>query len=746
MNSTHRSDHIWRRGHDGFDVSDAGLIAELKSALWPFNGTVCSLCCGDKPDGSLLCDRCSERCPDPDCRSRCNKPSCPGGGLYKSPDEIMCQHCRDCFLPGLQDDGGRDGFFVYLLDCGYVGMTYNPSRRQREHRVRLRAEFNAVKERDRRIQAQLARENDIDLQEDFRRPFTDDEFQRYRAAAVRNELGRYFDEKDVEGFTRWDRERAEFWRRIRTRFDRYDESAIQWLSPLLDSREDAWLSEWALKFYRRAVADRASRILSYSSAPLVVIEQLGLVVNGSSGAVQCGLRWSLSDDLGPEQIIPIQHFELEARNYDGTAWLSVDSDIPQAERRYWYRLQSAAGLSWRLRAVSIVGTPGPWSILEISDRAVRSELRRLGRVSDVEVSIQNWSAGTVSVSWSGTSLLGQVYSIFRSCDGGEYSLVGEVESSPFDDIVDPEIGSVYRYIVSSAIFGFPCDSSSGSRSATLIVPEREPCEVSVSVTMPTEFDAEVRVATPSVSGWATVDTYRVELLSSGVWESWGNYAYANGDLTFTVPNISDHGFKLRISAGNAYGYGPWVEASMSSADIDRERSRFVKAEIQGWATSLDSIEVGWVVNGIVERLESFGALVRISSSCVGLVHISEVARRRIEDISEVLQVGQVVKVVVQRVNTEQHRLSLSIRAALPDPWDDINSVLSVGDQRVGQVAGVKEYGMFVDIADGVTGLVHISNLGDSNIEWFSIGDSVRVEILGCDQGRRRLPLRLLGAV
>jgi small subunit ribosomal protein S1 len=157
---------------------------------------------------------------------------------------------------------------------------------------------------------------------------------------------------------------------------------------------------------------------------------------------------------------------------------------------------------------------------------------------------------------------------------------------------------------------------------------------------------------------------------------------------------------------------------------------------------LDELEEGQVRTGIVRNLVDFGAFVDLGG-IDGLVHISELDWKHVNHPSEVLQVGDEVEVHVLGVEKERERISLSRKKLLPDPWERVTQTLQEGEFVEGKVTDVVDFGAFVDIGEGVEGLVHTSEMppGVKHTDLES-GTPVTVRVLSVDEWRRRISLRL----
>ena len=181
------------------------------------------------------------------------------------------------------------------------------------------------------------------------------------------------------------------------------------------------------------------------------------------------------------------------------------------------------------------------------------------------------------------------------------------------------------------------------------------------------------------------------------------------------------------------------------------RRALIEAE-QNKAAGLvrSQLKKGTQLAGKVTRLESFGAFVDLGSGVEGLVHVSEISHRRVGHPEEVLAVGQQVQVEVLRTKNvgkrRKERISLSIKALEKDPWEKIKEQFAVGTVVAGKVDGLEDFGAFVELADGVRGLVHVSEIADRRIshprELLSPGEEVKVVVLEVDVRRQRLRLSI----
>jgi small subunit ribosomal protein S1 len=160
---------------------------------------------------------------------------------------------------------------------------------------------------------------------------------------------------------------------------------------------------------------------------------------------------------------------------------------------------------------------------------------------------------------------------------------------------------------------------------------------------------------------------------------------------------------------------------------------------------LDRLNPGDVVDGQISNIVDFGAFVDLDGMD-GLIHISELSWSHVNHPSEVLEIGQDVKVKVLDIDRERQRISLGLKQTQSDPWQQVLDTYSEGDEVEGKVTKVVTFGAFVEILPGVEGLVHISELAQHHVEnpreVVSQGDEVKAKIIEVDGERRRLSLSL----
>ena len=197
--------------------------------------------------------------------------------------------------------------------------------------------------------------------------------------------------------------------------------------------------------------------------------------------------------------------------------------------------------------------------------------------------------------------------------------------------------------------------------------------------------------------------------------------------------------------------GQEIEAKI--IELDRNRNNVVlsrrafleESQSEGRKKILESLKKGDRRTGTVSSIVNFGAFVDLGG-VDGLVHVSELSWRHVEHPSEVVSVGEEVEVEVLDVDLDRERVSLSLRATQEDPWKEFERRFKAGEVIEGEVTKLVPFGAFVRVADGIEGLVHISELSESHVESaeeiVQVADRVRVRVVEVDVSRRRVSLSM----
>lgn len=201
--------------------------------------------------------------------------------------------------------------------------------------------------------------------------------------------------------------------------------------------------------------------------------------------------------------------------------------------------------------------------------------------------------------------------------------------------------------------------------------------------------------------------------------------------------------------------GKTVQAIITSYDADKRRvvgSRRIvlEEEIKNRKKQmLETIEVGNIMTGTVSRLTDFGAFIDLGG-IDGLIHISELSWTRVKHPSDVMKEGEKVEVYVLSVDKDKERISLSLKKTMPEPWEDIENRLKIGDIVDGKVVRIAPFGVFIEIEKGVDGLVHISQISEKRINRISdvlkIGDNVKAMVTEINVKDKKINLSMREAV
>jgi small subunit ribosomal protein S1 len=184
------------------------------------------------------------------------------------------------------------------------------------------------------------------------------------------------------------------------------------------------------------------------------------------------------------------------------------------------------------------------------------------------------------------------------------------------------------------------------------------------------------------------------------------------------------------------------------ADGKRISLGLKQLEAEPWETVPSKYVVGQRVTGTVTRLLDFGAFVELEAGVEGLIHVSEMSWvKKVRKPSDMLKTGDTVEAVVLRIEPAEKRISLGLKQALGDPWADVALKFPVGAEVEGAVTRMMNFGAFVQVADGVEGLVHISEIvADRRLNHPSdvlrVGQVVKAQVLGVDAEKRQIKLSM----
>ena len=188
--------------------------------------------------------------------------------------------------------------------------------------------------------------------------------------------------------------------------------------------------------------------------------------------------------------------------------------------------------------------------------------------------------------------------------------------------------------------------------------------------------------------------------------------------------------------------------------MDRRRGNIVvsrraileESRAEQRAEVISNLTEGQVVDGVVKNITEYGAFVDLGG-VDGLLHVTDMAWRRVNHPSEILSIGETVKVQVIKINRDSHRISLGMKQLQADPWDTVADKFPIGSVHQGRVTNITDYGAFVELEAGIEGLVHVSEMSwtKKNVhpgKIVSTSQEVDVVVLDVDASKRRISLGL----
>lgn len=253
-------------------------------------------------------------------------------------------------------------------------------------------------------------------------------------------------------------------------------------------------------------------------------------------------------------------------------------------------------------------------------------------------------------------------------------------------------------------------------------------------------------------------------LRESTWERYEEALRDKSHVTGYILNKVKGGFMVDLSGTMAFLPGSQVDVHtidvntiMNSPQtfiilkVDKERGNVVvsrravldEANAGELEKTIASLEEGNIVSGVVKNITTYGAFIDIGG-IDGLLHNSDISWKRLVQASDVFETGQKIEVKITKVNRENNRISLGLKQMEKDPWEGIEQEFAVGSKVSGKVTNVTDYGIFVEIKNGIEGLVYLSEIswkkGVSPQKAASIGDVIDVVILECDMHKRRIGL------
>lgn len=192
-----------------------------------------------------------------------------------------------------------------------------------------------------------------------------------------------------------------------------------------------------------------------------------------------------------------------------------------------------------------------------------------------------------------------------------------------------------------------------------------------------------------------------------------------------------------------------VKVLKVTSEADKRRISVGMKQLQPhpWDAVAEKFRAGDRVRGTVTRLMEFGAFVELEPGIEGLIHISEMSwsKGKIRKASDVVKSGETVEVVVLQINPTEHRISLGLKQALGDPWADIAQRFQVGSLVEGPVTNLTKFGAFVQLSEGIEGMVHVSDISaekriNQPQDVLRVGQAVKAQVLAIDLEKRQMRL------
>jgi small subunit ribosomal protein S1 len=243
----------------------------------------------------------------------------------------------------------------------------------------------------------------------------------------------------------------------------------------------------------------------------------------------------------------------------------------------------------------------------------------------------------------------------------------------------------------------------------------------------------------------TCEAKVIDVNSGGVLVSFGRVRgfVPNSHLSSVPPGL--RGTRLQEAKSDLVGQA----LTLTVLEVDQRRRRLILSERAANQRRrqklLEGLTEGDVRTGVVRNLVAYGAFVDLGG-VDGLIHISQLDWSHLDHPSDVLTVGEELEVQILSVDQERERIELSRKCLLPDPWPVVTEALEVDQVVEGRVTNVVDFGAFVDIGQGVEGLVHTSEMPDGRATCARLGleAPIKVRVLDVDRAKRRLALSLRG--
>lgn len=212
-------------------------------------------------------------------------------------------------------------------------------------------------------------------------------------------------------------------------------------------------------------------------------------------------------------------------------------------------------------------------------------------------------------------------------------------------------------------------------------------------------------------------------------------------------HISEMSWKRIKHPAEIFKLGDQIEVDVLKFDRDKNRISlgFRRAEEDPWLTAGENYPEGYIVRGVVKKIESFGAFVEMETGIHGLIPVSEMSwTRRISHPDQLVKIGDVIEAAVTRMDPANRKMSLSLRQVSENPWEVFAREHQPGEIVHGKVTRSAEFGLFIELADGIEGLMHVSELAEAPskhaLASYQSGQEIAAKILSIDLQNKKIAL------
>jgi len=213
-------------------------------------------------------------------------------------------------------------------------------------------------------------------------------------------------------------------------------------------------------------------------------------------------------------------------------------------------------------------------------------------------------------------------------------------------------------------------------------------------------------------------------------------------------HVGDISWSRINNPADVLSVGQPIEARVLKIDLEKRRIAIGMKQLQPqpWDSVPSKYKIGERVRGTVTRVMDFGAFVELEPGIEALIHVSEMSwGKRVRKASDAVKPSEMVEVVILGINAAERRISVGLKQALGDPWKEAGQRFPAGSLIEGPIVGLTKFGAFVQLADGIEGMIHVSDISAEKRvnhpqDVFKVGQSVKAQVLELDSEKRRLKL------